>query len=86
MALDIASTLAELSPVEAETLRLCAADTCSVGGGFQSDFPTPAHLIAARRLYHADLLSWRMPREGYPGGYAASAAGHALLASAKGGA
>lgn len=75
-----------LTAVEIDALRLCAADTCSVRGGFQTDFPTPAHLIAARRLFRVGLVDWRMPREGFPGGYAASDAGRELLAAAKGGA
>lgn len=79
-------SVADLTAVEIDALRLCAADTCSVRGGFQTDFPTPAHLVAARRLCRVGLVEWRMPREGFPGGYAASDPGRALLAAAKGGA
>lgn len=85
-AMTTSPSIADLTAVEIDALRLCAADTCSVRGGFQTDFPTPAHLIAARRLCRAGLVDWRMPREGFPGGYAANDAGRALLAAAKGGA
>lgn len=79
-------TLANLSAVELETLRRCAEDVCSVRGGFQTDFASPAHLIAARRLRAAGLVDWIMPREGFAGGYSTSDAGRALLDAAKGGA